>query len=509
MKQDQFANRYIIKIASSVIIALLNVVMQMLLPRAISTEAYGYYTYDMNTFVSLVVLANLSTSNAMVAKFSKRNQEIGILRFYLKFYAVMAIVLNIGVAVLLPLPLLQNTFGGQTFLVVMLALDACIVNKLLTDVISMYDASAISRFPAMMQMVLKVALSVVVIVGYALSFLNLALFFGFMIGITGIIVAWLLVALFRDNKERYEVQTDLGVVAYVREYWTFCRPLILATIFSQVVVILMNSTLMRFAGARETAMFGVAWQLNTLVGYVFVPYAELMKREFAVIVDDRQKLRDRFHQSYQMMLWVTGYFAIFIGIFSRYLLPIVFGNKYAGAIIVTILIMYYTVYQSVGQLMGAYLIATEKTKLQAVVTVLGQVLTLAFVFLFQVPNFIWPDSLGSAGIAWNYLLVNMVTNVILVTIIAKELGISRLRENFIQVPAIAICSGAAVLLYYLVTLIPGEGALWLILRVLIGGMAYTAIVGGVLYAHPQFIGMTRQSLQEKLGMMISKLPWKK
>ena len=167
--------------------------------------------------------------------------------------------------------------------------------------------------------------------------------------------------------------------------------------------------------------------------------------------------------------------------------------------------MYYTIYQSVGQLMGAYLIATEKTRLQAVTTVIGQVLTLVCVFLFQIPNFIWPHSLGSNGIAWNYLVVNIITNLILVTIIAGHLGISRIRENLIQVPAILICSATAVAFYRLVALIPGEGIILMIVRILLGGLAYTAVIGGVLWANPDLIGMSRESLQSKAGAMLAKI----
>ena len=506
MKRDQFTNRYIIKIASSVIIAVINAVIQLLLPWALTKEAYGYYTYDMNTFVSLVVLANLSTSNAMVAKFSKRNEEVGILRFYLKFYGVMAIALNIGLAITSKIPAVFDNFGGQTLLVVLLALDANIVNKLLTDTVSMYDASAISRFPALLQMLMKVVLSVAVIITYALRILNLEIFFACMLVITGGIVLWLLVELFRDNKQNYPKQIDLGTKAYIQEYANFCKPLIFATVFSQVVVIVMNTALMKFGGASQQADFGIAWQLNTMVGYIFVPYAELMKREFAVLVNEPQRMRDRFHQSYKLMFWITSYFAVFIGIFSKDLLAIPYGDKFANAIVVTILIMYYTIYQSVGQLMGAYLIATEKTKLQAVTTVIGQVLTLGCVFLFQIPNFIWPQSLGANGIAWNYLVVNMITNVILVTIIAGHLGISKVRENLIQLPAILICSGTALACFYLVGFLPGSGIVRQVLQILIGGMAYTLVIGGVLYVNPQFIGMSRESLQNKLQALLAKLP---
>ena len=219
MKQDNFANRYIIKLGSSVILAVLNMVIQMMLPRAISTDEFGYFGYNLNVFTSLVVLANLSTSNAMVAKFSKKNDELGIVRFYLKFYGIMALILNIGILALFPLPAVHNAFGGQTLLVVVLALDAYVVNKLLTDVISMYDASAISRFPALMQVVMKTALSLVIIVGFATKLLNLAMLYGF----CWLLYSGIITSVIRRRKmpvRRCTCESTMNIV----DHWCWLRP---------------------------------------------------------------------------------------------------------------------------------------------------------------------------------------------------------------------------------------------------------------------------------------------
>ncbi|SFT32896.1 Membrane protein involved in the export of O-antigen and teichoic acid [Lachnospiraceae bacterium XBD2001] len=509
MKQDNFANRYIIKLGSSVVIAILNMVIQVMLPRAISTDEFGYFGYNLNVFTSVVVLANLSTSNALVAKFSKKNDEIGLVRFYLKFYAIMALVLNAGIFALFPIPAIHDAFGGQTFLVVLLALDAYVMNKLLTDVVSMYDASAISRFPALMQVVIKIVLSLVIVIGFVTKLFNLAIFYVFMSVITLAVIIVLLVALFRDNHNRYGVTRDAGTKIYLKEYYEYCRPLVLANVFSQLVIILMNYTLLRFAGSTETAMFTAAWQLNTLVGYVFSPYAELMKREFAVIVDDETMLRNRLHQSVKMMFWVTSYFAIFIGFFAKWILPIVFGNQYEGAAAATLLVMFYTIYQAIGQVTGAFLLATERTRAQAIFTGVGQVLTLGFVFLLQVPNVLFPHGLGASGMAWNYLICNFIMDVVILTYIAHAMKMNKLRINLIQVLPIIICSGTAYLLYLLIGRIPGDGLVMAIIRTFIGGAIYSVVLGVVLYFHPDWIGMTKESLQAKLQAITGKLCKKK
>ena len=86
MKQDDLKSRYAIKLISSVAIVLLNGGVQIILPRALSVEEYGYYSYNLNVFTSIVNMANMSVSGAMVSKFSKRNEDRGLLVFYLFFY---------------------------------------------------------------------------------------------------------------------------------------------------------------------------------------------------------------------------------------------------------------------------------------------------------------------------------------------------------------------------------------------------------------------------------------
>lgn len=113
---------------------------------------------------------------------------------------------------------------------------------------------------------------------------------------------------------------------------------------------------------NRTGAFGAAWQLNTLVTYVFSPYAELSKREFAVAATSKNDLKNKVEQALKLMNWITSYFAIFIAFASDWILTIVYGKQYSGAKNITIIIMFYTVYQAWGQITGAYMIATEKQR---------------------------------------------------------------------------------------------------------------------------------------------------
>lgn len=498
MKQDNFANRYLIKVGSSILLALLNMVIQMILPRALTETEYGFYTYNLNVFTSVVVLANLSTSNAMVAKYSKRNHEIGIVWFYLKYFALVSLLLNAVIIILYPFSLFQHTFAGQTLLIVLLGIESVIVNKLLTDCISLYDACAISRVPALGQIIMKAIVNIVIVTGYVMGEVDLLYFYIVQIAVMSLITAVLLVAIIKNQLRQYPQKLDMGTKQYIMEYFDFCRPLIFATIVAQLVTILMNWALMNWAGAEAEAVFGVAWQLNSLVSYVFMPYAELSKREFAVLYNDEEELKERFIQALKLMSWLTSYFAIFIAINSDWLLPIIYGNKYSNAMTVTTLIMIYSVYQAWGQITGSFMLALELTRINAVISIIGQALTVCFIFLFQMPNAIWPLGLGAVGIALNYLLANIITTSIAVGVISRRIKTSVWKTAMLQFPPLILCTAFTICARKIVESITrGQGELkMMIVKTFLGGLVYSLLVIGIIFIRPSFVGVPRGTLKK-------------
>ncbi len=497
MKKDEFKMRYIIKLGSSVFLVALNGLVQIILPRAFTVEEYGFYTYNLNVFMSVVVMAEMAVSGALVSKFAKRNEEIGLVFFYLKFFLFMALFLNLSVIGLYAGGFLQRTFAGQTLFVVLLGLEAAIVLQLQTDSIGIFDAVAVSRFPALMQVILKVTLSAVVLISFLFNKLNLAFFYTVQIFLTFLITFSMLYELIKDaeRKRTKAACIDRGSRAYAKEFWAFCKPLVVSNITSAVLVIMMNWALMNWAGAAEQAMFGAAWQINTLISYVFAPYAELSKREFAVSCNDMEALRHRVVQSLKLMMWATSYFAIFIGFTSGWLLPVLYGDKYAGAAMVTLLIMFYTVYQAWGQVEGAFWLATERTKINAAIGIAGQLMTLGLVFVFQIPNFIWPSGLGATGIALTYLVSNVIGVNAALYVNSRILRMNFWRNFSIQIIPVLLCSITTVLLKQ------GLDFLWigssipaLVGKILIAGAAYTAVVGAVAWRRPDLFGITKESL---------------
>ncbi len=145
MKQDDFKYRYIIKMLSSVLIVVINMIVQMLLPRAFSVEEYGFILTTLMYLLRLLHSETCLFPMHLLQNMPRGMTEIGLVNFYLKFYITIALAINALLMLLYAVGVLRDTFAGQTLLTILLGLEVAIVNKLLTDCILIYDACAISR----------------------------------------------------------------------------------------------------------------------------------------------------------------------------------------------------------------------------------------------------------------------------------------------------------------------------------------------------------------------------
>lgn len=142
------------------------------------------------------------------------------------------------------------------------------------------------------------------------------------------------------------------------------------------------------------------------------------------------------------------------------------------------------------------MLATEQTRISGWITILGQVLTVFGVFLFQIPNFIFENSLGANGIALNYLVTNVLCVLVTVSYLCYQLQISPIKEIINCLAAIGLTFIVAFLIYrgMLLWLNPDDGMKQSAIFVLLGGGAYSLVIGAIAYSMPSIMGITREQI---------------
>lgn len=497
MKAEKFNKRYLIKLISSGIIIILNMIVQMLLPRALSVEEYGYISYNLNIFTSIISIACLSANNAIVVKLASRNKERGLLNFYINFMMLLNVILF--AATILLYSIYQELFAGQELMVVVLAMEVALLLRFQSDIVSLYDAFAIAKEQAAAQILIKIMLCITVVAGYLSGFLNIRFFYISQIAIIGSILIFLAIKLRRFQKSICNPCQDKSALCYIKEFYRFCKPLVLSQWICQLTTLFMNWTLMRWSGAVEQAMFGAAWQFNLLVAAFFEPYVALLRREFALDAGNIEKLRGIWHKSTKLMGWLITYIALFIGINGGELSYLIYGDKYRDCTNIIVLIMGYTIFQVYGQISGTFIISINKTELSAKLSLASQLILFICIYFFQIPNEIFPARLGAIGIGLTYFVSNIITVNLAIYFISQIIHIKYIKQLSNQLMPIFLCTAIIMLARNMVIMLqPMETYLSVLQNIFLELFMTTVGLFILIYIHPEFIQINRDEIKSKI-----------
>lgn len=407
--EDSLGKRYLIKLVSTLLITLVNSAVQFILPRALSVGEYANYTYNLNVFTSVLSIVILSMDGAFASKISKRLQESGLIWFYGKFILGVIAFLNVSILLVYNLGIGRKAFPGQTFGVVMLALNASLALKILQEVMTLFDCYALTRLSEPFAVLQRIGIAVLVYILYMTSILNLISFYLIQIMVVVLIVFALLIIFLSKNKDLFKRSEHIANRVYVSEFVQYCKPLVMANVVTNGLLLISNWLLKNYGGDTEQAYFGVAWQLNALLAYTFTPIIVLLQREYAIRVQKPNALSELYKDILKKTITLTSFFACFIFANAKIVLETLFGDSYVDAVSITQLIMLYTIFQAWGQVNGTMYTATERTGIYAKISIVVQMCSLGLIMLFQIPNFIWTSGLGAVGIGLQKTVGNLIS----------------------------------------------------------------------------------------------------
>lgn len=492
--KDSLKKRYAIKYICTFAVVVVNAAVQLILPRALGIDGFADYTYNLNVFTSILSIAILSMDGAFASKVSKRLEEVGLIRFYAKFLFFVIAVLNLAVWLILFTDFSGKLFSEQTVGTVLLALNASLSIKIVQEFISLYDCYALTRISDPILVAERIGIGIFVYLLYFFATLELNAFYVIQILagiIVGVVLCWLF---YKKNRQLFIVGLDKG--RYASEFYAYCRPLVLVGITGNLIIILSNYILKNYGGNAEQAYYGVAWQINSLIVYTFTPITALLQREYSVRINDRKNLKNFYKKSLLITMVIVCYFSCFVIVNSKSILQILFGDTYAKASIVTIVIMIYTIFQAWGQVNANMFFSSERTSLNAKINFVMQIMSVGLLFVFQVPNFIWPEGLGSVGIGLQKMTGNIISVMVCTYFNCKYLGLKYIEEMASPVGLGVLFSVVAISCRFLVgllnTLIAAE--MHQIVYFVINGVLYSLCVIMFAFSFMKKMGIDMQEV---------------
>lgn len=230
---------------------------------------------------------------------------------------------------------------------------------------------------------------------------------------TALFVAFL-VYFYRKHYTKKVFVSKNTVFVMLKMSYPFIFSAVLATIYGQADKIMLKSMI----DNSSVALYNASALIAGLVVIIPTTIIEGFRPDIMdAKISDENLYRRRMRQLYAIIFWSCVAYGIFITVFAKPIILILYGEKYLGAVSSLSLIVWYTSFSYFGAINNVYMVAEDVVKWVQVTTLSGALLNIIL-------NLFFISAWGIVGAALASLLTQIFTNFILMAVI------SDLRKGF-------------------------------------------------------------------------------
>jgi O-antigen/teichoic acid export membrane protein len=335
----------------------------------------------------------------------------------------------------------------------------------------------------------------------------LAVIFLWQLGILGlyaifaaISVEYLLAAIVIHRRLQYAptLETDSVDVtskSMLQKYLGYCLPLIPYAWISCAYELTDRWLLQNYGGSVEQAYYAVGSQISAVALIATSSILPILWKEIAEAHHQGNHIEAGilYLKVSRQLFLVGAVIAGFLIPWAEDLLQIILGVAYVGGGTTLAIMFLYPVHQSMGQICGTMLLATERVSLQVVTGILFMIISMGVSYLILAPEDAIIPGLGlaSEGLALKMVVLQLIQVNIVAYIISR---IWKLPFEWVYQPVgLMGCVGLGWLVQFTVTSLVGQPALSII-PIGLSGLPYLLLIAAFVYIMPWLVGSTRNEL---------------
>lgn len=411
---------------SNALRALLSFATGVLIARALNPAGYGDMMFLLGSFVAVRSLMDLGSSSAFFTFLSQRAR--GRL-FYLVYFSWLAIQFIATLAFLwliIPSSLFEKIWLGHERGIVMLAFVAIFMQQQVWQMVGQIG-EAMRKTIKVQLLNLAVAVTYLTLIALASAYgwLTLERIFYLIIGQYAIAAIFSYRILRQDRADPLTADNTLSEI--LRDYWKYCRPLVVLAVISFAYDFADKWMLQKFGGAAQQGYFQIASQFAAVSILATVSILNVFWKEIADAWEKQDHTRvEMLYRKVSRGLVMLGAIASGMLIpWAEHILKVLLGASYASAWPILAIMLLYPIHQSMGQVGGAMLFATGQTRKYTIVSVVMMLVSIPVSYLLLAPaTQVWVPGLGmgALGMALKMVILGLVSVNIQAWVIARYGG---------------------------------------------------------------------------------------
>ena len=496
MQETTLKKRYIFKLLANFISALIGAILVAIVPKALGPVAYGQFIYLQEFFIKFIGFLDMGSSIAFFTKLSAKQSRKELISFYFLFSLLIFVLLFLFILLGYYFEFLSVFVPDIPIFYIFLGLFFGFFTWFTQVYTKIADAYALTVSYEIIKIFHKIiTLFLLLFFIYYLSF-DLELYFYF--NYISLVSFLLVITYLFIKKEIFKniLNFQFSILNLSKEFLTYCHPLFVYSIVGLISGFFQIWLLQKVAGSEETGFYGLAYGLAAMCFLFTSAMTPIITREFSKSYEEKdfENMRKLFYRYIPMLYSIAAFFSVFISIQSENVLAIFTDEKFKDAYLVLVLMAFYPIHQTYGQLSGSIFYAASQTKLYRNIGIFSAILSMVLAFVF-----IYILELGAIGLALTMLIVQVIGTNIQLYFNSRLLKLDLKYFFAHQLYSILFFAFFAFLVGFFVNISNP------IFDFLVSGFLYTIFVIIFTYIFPQIFAISKDEIKENFIRIVKKI----
>ncbi len=404
-------SRFIVSLITNILRGGISFITLLMLARWLGPTDYGRMIFLLSSFIAIKQLLDMSSSSAFFTFISQKQRSKTFVGYYFRWLGIQFFILLLLVSLLVLLGWADVIWSSETPALIFLAMMAAFMQQgVWPVVVQMAEAS---------RETIRIQILNTFIVAFYLFTVILLWFFGVLsvpvllvaVILEWTIAAWLAVHLYKRDKPLIGNNDSFSSVW--NKYKLYCLPLIPLTIMGFAHDFGDRWMLQHWGGAEQQAYFSVAQQFSAVALLATTSILKIFWKEIAEAHQQNNtgRLKRLYWKVTRILFFIASIMAGAIIPWTNELIRLMLGENYITASFVLMVMFLYPVHQCIGQITGAYMLATSMTFLYLKIGVLTMLCGLIASYFMVAPATAFLPGMGLAaeGVAIKMVLIQIIS----------------------------------------------------------------------------------------------------
>lgn len=404
--EDSLKKRYMVKLFANIVNGLINIILVAIVPKALGPVAFGQFSYLQQFFSQIVGFLDAGTSMAFFTKLSANHHRSELITFYFIYSFIILVFITLFIYTIKGLGYTDSMFPNIPDQYLYVGMGLGFLTWFTQIYIKISDAYALTTSVELLKITHKISTMLLLLyfVNYLVFDLSAYFYFNYLASISFILIIFLFFirkSIFTKSLLTFNLQ----FYQLIKEFVIYSYPIFLFSIVGIGIGLFDIWLLQKMSGSTETGFYNLSYSIAAMCFLFTSAMTPIITREFSKSYEkqDIEHIIRLFHRYIPMLYSIAAFFAIFISFQSENLIHIFTDEKFKNATFALVIIAFYPIHQTYGQLTGSLFFATGQTNtyknIGLISSLIGLPLTFLLLYVFQ---------LGALGLAWKIVIVQII-----------------------------------------------------------------------------------------------------